>query len=93
MSQLIVVGFDHLEDARAAMRRLRELEAEGRIKFEDTAIVERTEDGKAHVRNEASGTTETGAVVGAVLGGLLAFATAHAAAQRAPEDEPAESRR
>jgi len=74
MSQLIVVGFNQLENARDAMRRLRGLENAGRIKFEDTAIVERTEDGKAHVRNEASSTTETGAVVGAVLGGLLAFA-------------------
>jgi uncharacterized membrane protein len=74
MSQLVVVGFNQLEDARDAMRRLRSLEGAGRVKFEDTAIVERTEDGKAHVRNEASGTTETGAVVGAVLGGLLVFA-------------------
>ena len=74
MSQLVVVGFNHLEDARNAMRRLRDLERAGRIRFEDTAIVERAEDGKAHVRNEASGTTETGAAVGAVLGGLLVFA-------------------
>ena len=74
MSQLVVVGFNQLEDARNAMRRLRDLERAGRITFEDTAIVERAEDGKAHVRNEASGTTETGAAVGAVLGGLLLFA-------------------
>lgn len=74
MSQLVVVGFNHLDDARRAMKRLRDLERAGKIRFEDTAIVERTEDGTAHVRNEASGTTETGAAVGAVLGGLLAFA-------------------
>ena len=74
MSQLVVVGFNHLEDARAVMRRLRDLEHAGQISFEDTAVVERAEDGKAHVRNEASGTTETGAAVGAVLGGLLLFA-------------------
>ena len=74
MSQLVVVGFNQLDHARDAMRRLRDLEKADRIKFEDTAIVERTEDGEAHVRNEVSGTTETGAVVGAVLGGLLVFA-------------------
>ena len=74
MSQLVVVGFNKLEDARAAMKRLRALEHEGHISFEDTAIVERTQDGQTHVRNEVSGTTETGAVVGAVLGGLLIFA-------------------
>ena len=33
MSQLVVVGFNQLEDARDAMRRLRGLENAGRIKF------------------------------------------------------------
>lgn len=74
MNQLIVVAFDHLEDARKAMKRLREIEAEGRISFEDTAIVERLPDGTAKVRNELSGTTETGAVVGALVGALVTFA-------------------
>ena len=74
MNQLIVVAFDHLEDARKAMQRLRELESEGRIRFEDTAIVERETDGTAHVRNEVSGTTEGAAVIGAIVGGVLGFA-------------------
>ena len=74
MNQLIVVAFDHLEDARKAMQRLRELESEGRIRFEDTAIVEREADGTAHVRNEVSGTTEGAAVIGAIVGGVLGFA-------------------
>ena len=73
MNHLIVVAFDHLDDARRAMASLRSLEREGRIRFEDTAIVERDADGKAHVRNEVSGTTETGAVVGALVGGLVGF--------------------
>jgi uncharacterized membrane protein len=73
MNQLIVVAFDHFDDARTALRRLRELEREGRIRFEDTALVERDPDGTTHVRNEVSGTTETATVVGAVLGGFLGF--------------------
>jgi uncharacterized membrane protein len=73
MNQLIVIGFDHLDDARAAMGRLRDLEKEGRISFEDTAIVEREPDGTAHVRNEVSGTTETATVIGALLGALVGF--------------------
>ena len=73
MNQLIVVGFDHLEDARAGMKRMRALEAEGHVRFEDTAIVEREPDGTAHVRNEVSGTTETGALIGAAVGGLVTF--------------------
>jgi uncharacterized membrane protein len=73
MNELIVVTFDHLEDARKAMRTLRDLEGDGRVRFEDTAIIERDPDGTAHIRNEVSGTTETGAVIGAALGGVLGF--------------------
>jgi uncharacterized membrane protein len=56
------------------MNGLRALEREGRIRFEDTAVVERDPDGTVHVKNEISGTTETAAVVGAIIGGLLTFA-------------------
>jgi uncharacterized membrane protein len=73
MNQLVVVAFDHFDDAREAMKQLRSLEGEGKIRFEDTAIVERDPDGTAHVKNEVSGTTETATVIGAVVGGLLAF--------------------
>jgi uncharacterized membrane protein len=74
MNQLLVVAFDHLADARRAMASLRSLEREGRISFEDTALVERDPGGKAHVRNEVSGTTETATVIGAVIGGVVTFA-------------------
>jgi uncharacterized membrane protein len=74
VNQLIVIAFDHFDDARHAMKSLRELEHQHRIRFEDTAIVERDPDGTAHVTNEISGTTETGAVAGAIIGGLLTFA-------------------
>ena len=74
MNQLIVVAFDHFDDAKTAMASLRSLEGQGRISFEDTAIVQRDPDGKTHVRNEVSGTTETATAVGAVIGGILTFA-------------------
>jgi uncharacterized membrane protein len=74
MNQLIVIAFDHFDDARTAMASLRAIEREGRIRFEDTAIVERDPDGTAHVKNEVSGTTETAAAIGALIGGLVTFA-------------------
>jgi len=73
MNQLLVVALDHFDDARNAMARLRSLEREGKIRFEDTAIVERDPDGTAHVKNEVSGTTETAAVIGAIVGGFVTF--------------------
>lgn len=71
--ELIVIAFDHFDDARTAMAGLRVIERQGQIRFEDTAVVERDPDGTAHVRNEVSGTTETAAAVGAVIGGLVTF--------------------
>lgn len=73
MNQLIVVAFDHFDDARSALKSLRALEREGRVRFEDTALVERDPDGTAHVKNEVSGTTEAATVIGAVVGALLGF--------------------
>ena len=70
MNQLIVVALDNLADARTAMKRLRSLEDEGKVSFEDTAIIERMPDGTARVRHELSGATETGAVIGAVIGAI-----------------------
>ena len=72
MDQLFVISFDAEEDARAAMRALRGLEQAGKIHFEDTAIVTRDPDGTAHVRNEVSAATETGAAIGGGIGLLLA---------------------
>ena len=73
MNQLIVVAFDHFDDARSALERIRSLEREGRISLEDTALVQRDPDGTAHVKNEVSGTTETATVVGAAIGAFVTF--------------------
>jgi uncharacterized membrane protein len=74
MNDLIVVGFDHFDDARRAMASLRGLERDDKIHFEDTALVQRDEDGKVHVKNEVSGTTEKATAVGAAIGGIVTFA-------------------
>lgn len=73
MSDLIVVSFENLEDARSAMRGLRDLEGNGQVEFEDTALVERAVDGSVHVKNELTGATETGAAIGALAGAVLSF--------------------
>ena len=73
MNQLLVVAFDHFDDARTAMSTLRRLERDGRISFEDTALVERDPDGTAHVKNEVSGTTEKATAIGAVVGAIVTF--------------------
>ena len=73
MSQLVVLGFDTEEQALGALKSLRGLEHDGRISFEDTAVVTHHADGSFDVKNEASSATETGAAVGAILGGFVTF--------------------
>jgi uncharacterized membrane protein len=76
MMQLVVIGFDTATEARDVLKTLRDLERQGQIAFEDTAVVSRDPDGTTHVQNEVSGTTDTGAVVGGLIGtfvGALLF--------------------
>jgi uncharacterized membrane protein len=71
MSELIAITFDGAADGAAALKSIRALEHEGRIRVEDTAVVTKDGEGKVAVHNEMSSGTETGAVVGAILGGAL----------------------
>jgi uncharacterized membrane protein len=74
VSELIVLSFPTEADAAATLNELRGLEKQGQVHFNDTAIVTRDPDGTAHVRNELSSATETGATVGAIIGGLVFLA-------------------
>jgi len=71
MSEFLAITFDGADEAEAALRSVRALEHDGRIRLEDTAVVRKDAEGAVTIHNEASSGTETGAVVGAVLGGLL----------------------
>ena len=72
MHQLFVLSFDTEEAATQALHALRGLEHEGKIHFEDTAVVTRDPDGTAHVKNEASAATEVGAGIGGMVGLMVA---------------------
>lgn len=73
MTQLVVVAFDELDDAHEALVGLRALEREGRVEIEDAALVEREEDGIAHVMDEESEATESAMLVGPLLRDTVAF--------------------
>ena len=71
MADFLAITFDGTDDAEAALKSVRALQGDGRIKLEDTAVIRKDAAGTVTIHNEASSGTETGAVVGAVLGGLL----------------------
>jgi len=71
VSDFIAITFDGADDGEAALKSIRALEHEGRIRLEDTAVVRKDAGGKVTIHNEMASGTEAGVVVGAVLGGLL----------------------
>src|SRR5829696_2335606 len=71
MSELVAVTFDDAEQGPAALKSIRALEHDQGIKLEDTAVIIKDANGKVKAHNEASCSTETGAVVGGILGGAL----------------------
>lgn len=71
MSDLIAIKFDSDEDAMLALRSLREIEAQGLIAFDDTAVIAKDSEGKVWVKGEVDSGIETGATVGGLLGLLL----------------------
>jgi uncharacterized membrane protein len=73
MSQLVVITFDDEEQAGRALQSIRQVERQGQLKLNDTAVVVKDKEGRVHTKNEVSSATETGAVVGGVIGGLLTF--------------------
>jgi uncharacterized membrane protein len=73
MSQLVVITFDDEEQAGRALQSIRQVERQGQLKINDTAVVVKDKQGRVHTKNEVSSATETGAVVGAIIGGILTF--------------------
>ncbi len=73
VSNLVVITFDNETDAGNCLKSLRDMEHQGQMSIEDTAVLVKDQSGKLKVQNEVSGTTETGAVVGGTLGLMLSF--------------------
>lgn len=71
MSDLIAIKFDSDEEAILALRSLRDIEAQGLIAFDDTAVIAKDTEGKVWVKGEVDSGIETGATVGGLLGLLL----------------------
>lgn len=73
MSDLIVMTFDHVEDAKKLRADLRKLEREGLLGLNDAAVIEKDADDKVHIHDEIDSGIKIGALTGGLLGLLLSF--------------------
>ncbi len=73
MSDLLVVVFDDLEEARKARDAVRAVQKESHLSLDDAAVIVKDASGKVHVDGEMDRGVKVGAGVGALLGLLVMF--------------------
>lgn len=73
MSDLIVMTFDNVEDARDLRASLRTLQQEGRLRLDDAVVIQKDASGEVRVADEIDKAVKIGALAGGALGLLLSF--------------------
>lgn len=73
MSDVVVVVFDDLDEARKARETIRSVQKENALSLDDAAVVVKDASGKVHADGEIDRGVKVGAGVGAALGLFLMF--------------------
>ena len=73
MSYIIAITFPEPHEAERVRQSLSEVEHEGRLSLDDSAVVVKDAHGRIHVHNEVDRGIKVGALGGGVLGLLIGF--------------------
>ena len=71
MSNIVVITFDNAEEAGKVRESIKQLQKQGQISLDDSAVIVKDEEGKVHIKNELDRGVKVGAVGGSLIGLLL----------------------
>ncbi len=75
MENVIALAFSRAEQARDGVRELQHLHRSGRLRLEAVAVIERAEDGRVFVLEEAEEVAPKGTVGGGLIGAVVGLLT------------------
>jgi uncharacterized membrane protein len=73
MSSLVVITFDNQEEAGKVREAVKGLQKKGLISLDDSAVIEKDQEGKIHVKNELDRGVKSGVAGGSLVGLCIGF--------------------
>jgi uncharacterized membrane protein len=73
MTDLVVITFDDVDEASKVREAIKDIQKQGLLSLDDSAIIVKDEDGQIHVKNEVDRGVKVGLAGGGLIGLFIGF--------------------